>query len=349
MVSLPISPAGKPTTANRTPFRPIPLVQSSSYVLVFLLCLLTLVYGMLPGLLAVCVGHLLANGLTQRPGRKFGLSRTLAASVVIVLPIVGFLLVLLNARGMAFGALAQYQQLLHHLAGTVLEIRQKLPPDLASHLPEGLLEAQTWLVSYLQSQAMALTNFGTAGLRGSLLVYVGLIVGALIVGTHRTAEQGPLREALRQRGRNFMVSFRQIVVAQFWIAAFNAGCTAVFLMLVMPLADVTIPYTGALIALTFVAGLVPIVGNLLCNGVLTLAGVSISPTVGLSCLLFLIAIHKFEYFINAKIVGKRTNTSAWELLTVMFIGEAIFGIAGLVAAPLFYAFTKKELRALELI
>jgi predicted PurR-regulated permease PerM len=238
---------------------------------------------------------------------------------------------------------------LHHLASTVLEIRQKLPPDLASHLPEGLLEAQTWLVDYLQSQALALTNFGTAGLRGGLLVYVGLIVGALIVGTPQQGGPGPLREALRQRGRNFMVSFRQIVVAQFWIAAFNASCTAALLLIIMPLADVSVPYTSALIALTFVAGLIPIVGNLLCNGVLTLAGVSVSPAVGITCLVFLIVIHKFEYFINAKIVGKRTNTSAWELLTVMFIGEAIFGITGLVAAPLFYAFTKKELRELELI
>lgn len=343
MVSHPITPAGGTSTF------PMPRTHQASYLLVALVCLLTLIYGMLPGLLAVCVGYLLSSGLALRPGRKRGLPPAVAAGVVIVLPVVGLLLILLNARGMVFGALAQYQQLLHHLASTILEIRQKLPPDLASHLPVGLLEAQSWLADYLQSQAKALTGFGTAGLRGSLLVYIGLIVGSLMVGTASPPSTGPLRDALRQRGSDFMVSFRQIVMAQFWIAAFNAGCTAVWLLVVMPLADVAIPYTGALIALTFVAGLIPIVGNLLCNGVLTLAGVSVSPTVGIACLLFLIAIHKFEYFINAKIVGKRTNTSAWELLTVMFLGEAIFGVAGLVAAPLYYAFTKKELRELGLI
>jgi hypothetical protein len=36
---------------------------------------------------------------------------------------------------------------------------------------------------------------------------------------------------------------------------------------------------------------------------------------------------------------------AWELLTVMFAMEAIFGAAGLVAAPLFYAYAKQELEA----
>jgi len=210
-------------------------------------------------------------------------------------------------------------------------------------LPDELLGAQSWLVNYLQSQAHALTGFGTAGLRGGLLVYVGLVVGALMVGSQAPLVGGPLRMALRQRGADFMAAFRQIVVAQFWIAAFNAACTAAFLWLALPLAGAGIPYSATLVGLTFVASLVPIVGNLLCNSVLTIAGVSVSPAVGLACLLFLVAIHKFEYVINAKVVGKSTHTAAWELLTVMFVGEAIFGVAGLVAAPLYYAYAKREL------
>jgi predicted PurR-regulated permease PerM len=316
----------------------------ASYLLAAGLCTAVLIYGLLPGLLAVCLGYLLASALIGRERRRGPhLGAAWAAAVVIVVPIIGLGTLFANAKGVAFGAVAQYQALLHHLAGTVLEIRQKLPPDLASHLPDELLAAQTWLVDYLQSQAHALSGFGTAGLRGSLLVYVGLIVGALMVGTTPSVSQGPLRSALRQRGRDFMNAFRQIVVAQFWIAAFNAACTATFLWLILPLADVHMPYAATLVGLTFLAGLIPIVGNLLCNSVLTIAGVSVSPAVGLTCLLFLVAIHKFEYVINAKIVGQRTNTAAWELLCVMFIGEAIFGVAGLVAAPLYYAYTKREL------
>lgn len=316
----------------------------ASYVLAGLLCIAVLVYGLLPGLLAVCLGFLAASAMVgQHRFRGPHLSRFFASALVILLPIIGLITLFANAKGVAFGAVAQYQALLHHLAGTVLEIRQKLPPDLAAHLPDELLAAQTWLVEYLQSQAHALTGFGTAGLRGGLLVYVGLVVGALIVGTATPLANGPLRLALRQRGIDFMNAFQQIVVAQFWIAAFNACCTAAFLWIALPLVDVSIPYSATLVGLTLVAGLIPIVGNLLCNSVLTIAGVSVSPGVGLACLLFLVAIHKFEYFINAKLVGKRTNTAAWELLTVMFIGEAIFGVAGLVAAPLYYAYAKREL------
>jgi len=339
-----------------TPTYPSPAARlnnhalTSSYLLAVALCWVVLAYGLLPGLLAICLGYLLASALVGRAPRRLPRLRpAVAAGLVIVLPIVALTVLFANAKGVAFGAVAQYQALLHHLASTVLEIRQKLPPDLAAHLPDELLAAQSWLVEYLQSQAHALTGFGTAGLRAGLLVYVGLVVGALMVGTAPSTQGGPLRLAVRQRGADFMYAFSQIVVAQFWIAAFNAACTAAFLWLALPLAGVNMPYSATLVGLTFVAGLVPIVGNLLCNSVLTVAGVSVSPAVGLACLLFLVFIHKFEYFINAKVVGKRTNTAAWELLTVMFIGEAVFGVAGLVAAPLYYAFAKRALLDAALI
>lgn len=315
-----------------------------------LVCIVILVYGLLPGLIAVCLGYLATSGLSRQSRcPRLQLRPAMAAALVIVLPVLAIALLLLNAKGMLFGAVSQYQAMLHHLAATVLEIRQKLPPDLAAHVPDELIAAQKWLADYLQSRAHALGGVGTSSLRGGLLAYVGLIVGALIVGTQPGESAGPLRDALRQRGSDFMESFRQIVVAQFWIAGFNALCTAVFLFAALPAAGVQMPYASSLVALTFFAGLIPIVGNLLCNSVMTIAGVSVSPTVGLVCLLFLVAIHKFEYFINAKIVGKRTNTAAWELLVVMFMGEALFGVSGLVAAPLYYAFVKKELYRARLI
>ncbi len=340
-----------PKPSTPTPSLSTPrFVNASTYVLTGVVCLVVLAYGMLPGLLAVCLGFMSTQALsTSRRLGRIRPSAFVAAAWVIVVPLVLFALVLSNAKGMVFSAGAQYEALLHHLAGTVLEIRQKLPPNLAAHLPDELVAAQAWLAAYLQSQAHALTGFGSAGLQGGLLAYVGLVIGALIVGSPGVEHAAPLRAAARARARHFIGAFRQIVVAQFWIATFNAVCTALFLFGALPLFEVRIPYSGMLVALTFFAGLIPIVGNLLCNGVLTLAGMSVAPMVGLACLVFLIAIHKFEYVINAKVVGKRTGTSAWELLTVMFVGEAIFGVAGLVAAPLYYAYIKRELLEVGLV
>ena len=156
-------------------------------------------------------------------------------------------------------------------------------------------------------------------------------------------------QALRQRILYFGLAFKQIVAAQFWIAAFNTLLTSIFLLAILPIWKLELPYTPALITLTFLAGLIPIVGNLLCNAVLTLVGLSVSPVAAAACLGFLILIHKAEYVINAKVVGTRTHMGVWELLAVMFVAESVFGPAGLVAAPLFYAYLKKELEAVRLV
>jgi predicted PurR-regulated permease PerM len=203
---------------------------------------------------------------------------------------------------------------------------------------------QELLADYLKSQARALAGFGTKGLHGLLLVYVGLAVGALLAASPGAPTSAGLRLALRARGRTFIAAFGQVMLAQLWIAAFNACATAALLLLVLPLFGVAMPYVGSLVVLTFFCGLVPIVGNLVCNTMLTLAGLSVSPAVGLWCLVFLVVIHKAEYAINARILGRQTNTAAWELLVVMFVGEAVFGLPGLVAAPLYYAFAKRELQ-----
>jgi predicted PurR-regulated permease PerM len=44
-------------------------------------------------------------------------------------------------------------------------------------------------------------------------------------------------------------------------------------------------------------------------------------------------------------VGRQIEARAWELLLAMLTMEAAFGIAGLIAAPIYYAYLKDELLA----
>jgi predicted PurR-regulated permease PerM len=104
-----------------------------------------------------------------------------------------------------------------------------------------------------------------------------------------------------------------------------------------------------MIAVTFLAGLLPVIGNLISNTVIVVVSLSVSFTVALGSLAFLIVVHKLEYFLNARIVGGEIKASAWELLCAMLLFEAAFGLPGLVAAPIFYAYAKAELRQLGLI
>jgi predicted PurR-regulated permease PerM len=100
---------------------------------------------------------------------------------------------------------------------------------------------------------------------------------------------------------------------------------------------------------TFIAGLMPIIGNLLSNSIIVLVSLSHSLPVALGSLAFLISVHKLEYFLNARIIGSHIRAQAWELLIAMVVMEALFGIAGLIAAPIYYAWVKDELSKKSLI
>ena len=357
-------PVARPGTR---PGNGTPALRISSYVLMAGALLLLMVAGLLPGLLFACLGFLVTRWLAQglahlsrglrlrstTPRADLRLPRwaqVVAAALVMVAPLGLLFLGLSQSRGFLSEAPLQYRELLDYVARTVLELRQKLPPDLAALLPAGTAEVQRTVANYLGAKAGMLALAGRAWLGGVLHAYVGLLIGALAaVRPHIGAQQRPLAQQLHLRITRFGEAFRQIVAAQFWIAAFNTLLTAAFLLLVLPLWDLALPYTPALITLTFVAGLVPIVGNLVCNAVITIVGLSVSPGAAVACLAFLVLIHKAEYVINAKVVGQRTHMGVWELLSVMFVAEAVFGAAGLVAAPLFYAYLKKELFAARLV
>ncbi|WP_219210113.1 AI-2E family transporter [Variovorax boronicumulans] len=341
-------------------------VVIASYVLIAAALLLVMWQGLLPGLLCVCIGFLATRWFARvidaglRRSRRVKTvprigaptsptARTLAATLVMLAPIALMALAFSEARDFVLNASEQYRELLDYIARTVLELRLKLPPEVAIYLPEGAAEIQRVIAGYLRAQAGALALTGRAWLGGLLFAYVGLIVGSLAAVAHAALTRRPLAQQLHRRITLFGETFGQIVAAQFWIAAFNTFLTGIFLLFLLPLWDLRLPYTPALITLTFVAGLVPIVGNLLCNVVITVVGLSVSPVTALACLGFLILIHKAEYVINAKVVGSRTQMAVWELLAVMFVAEAVFGPAGLVAAPLFYAYLKKELQAAQLV
>ena len=329
-------------------------IASASYVLMGAGLLLVMWRGLLPGLISVCLGFLLTRWLSPKLQPWLGPSRprlaqNLAALLIAAIPLLLIGVALSRSRSYVLEAPQQYRELLDFMARTVLELRQKLPPDIAVQLPEGAAQIQRMLAGYLGTQAGTLTHMGRTWLGGLLHAYVGLLIGALAAVRELGPTPGPLAQALRQRITTFGESFRQIVAAQFWIAAFNTLLTAIFLLAVLPLWGLRLPYTPALISLTFIAGLIPIVGNLLCNVVITIVALSVSPIAALACLGFLVLIHKAEYLINAKVVGARTQMGVWELLAVMFVAEAVFGPAGLVAAPLFYAYLKKELQALQLV
>ena len=105
----------------------------------------------------------------------------------------------------------------------------------------------------------------------------------------------------------------------------------------------------SVIALTFIVGLLPVVGNLISNAVIVILSLSVSVSVAVASVVFLVVIHKLEYFLNAHLIGTQIHAHAWELLLAMIVMEAAFGLPGLVAAPIYYAYVKDELVAQGLV
>ena len=112
---------------------------------------------------------------------------------------------------------------------------------------------------------------------------------------------------------------------------------------------INLPYAKTLIVVTFLCGLIPVVGNLISNTVIVLVSLSRSLPMAIASLVFLVVMHKLEYFLNARIVGTQIRSRPWELLVAMLAMEAAFGAGGVAAAPIYYAYLKDELSDRDLI
>ena len=241
--------------------------------------------------------------------------------------------------------------LLTKMAEIVASSRGTLPPWIVEGLPANQDDTEEALAEWFRVHAAEMQSMGMGAGRAMIHALIGMIIGAMIA-LHKamTVEpHGLLAEELIERVANLGTAFRRVVFAQVRISLLNTLFTAIFLTVALPLFGVVLPLRKTLIAVTFVAGLLPVVGNLISNFVVVMVGLSHSFGVALASLAFLVVIHKLEYFLNARIVGKRIGSRAWELLLAMLAMEAAFGVSGVIAAPIYYAFVKDELASRGLI
>ncbi|MFA4993728.1 MAG: AI-2E family transporter [Bdellovibrionales bacterium] len=234
--------------------------------------------------------------------------------------------------------------LIKHMADVVNSARKSMPDWIIGNLPSNIEGWQAEAHEWLLSNARYLSAFG----RGAGMFFVNIIFGMIIGGlaaVHATDEikERPFTKALDDRAICLSLAFRRVVFSQIRISALNTFLTGIFLAIVMPTLGFHLPLVKTMIAVTFIVGLMPIIGNIISNTVIFLIALGVSPGASVGALVFLIFIHKLEYFINARIIGSRISAHAWELLVAMLVMDAAFGVAGLVAAPIYYAYIKDEL------
>jgi len=141
---------------------------------------------------------------------------------------------------------------------------------------------------------------------------------------------------LLSRCRTFYASFVTVMGAQLIISLINTALTAAFLVLA------GFPHITVIVVLTFLCGLLPVIGNLISNTLIICVGLSVEPRLALVALGFLVTIHKLEYFLNSKIVGSRIKNPMWLTLLGLLLGEKLMGLPGMILAPVVLHYIKVE-------
>jgi predicted PurR-regulated permease PerM len=327
--------------------------EIAAWTIAAALLLYVMLWHLVPAVVAGLVLYLLLDRLSRSFSKR--MPGTAARPLALIL-------VTLVGGGMIFGVTALMVSYLRHHVDNIPAIMTKMADILGSTrawlggygedlIPEVMTDAETIkvaLASWLKEHAETLKLAGSTVSIGLVHGVMGMLVAVMVFFRHVTHHPnrvpGTLSEALEEKVERFTRSFAQIASAQVKISLLNTALTALYLLVALPLFGRHIPFATTIVFVTFVCGLIPVLGNLISNTVIVILSLGISPGTAIASLLFLVIVHKLEYLTNSRIVGGETDSQAWEILLAIVIGETAFGVSGVVMAPIVYAFIKRELR-----
>jgi predicted PurR-regulated permease PerM len=342
-----------PAPASPTPGSRMEWEEVAAYAIVGALLVFVLVQHLVAGFIVGLALYLILDRVSERfQGRmSHGVARPLALLVVTSVTFAA-----------VASAVALVMMMLRRGAGNVPEMMEQMAEILGSvrlwlgglgrqFIPEVMTDAEDFkltVMTWLKTNAQTLRAGGLWLGIGLVHMIMGGLVAVLVFFRHVThhddATRGSLARHLMEKTGRLAHAFSRVATAQLKISAVNTSLTGLYLLVALPLLDIHVPFATTLVVLTFACGLIPVVGNLISNTVITILSMGVSIGVAAASLGFLIVIHKLEYLINSRIVGGETDSQAWEILMAIIIGEAAFGIGGVIMAPIMYAFVKRELR-----
>jgi predicted PurR-regulated permease PerM len=174
-----------------------------------------------------------------------------------------------------------------------------------------------------------------------IAIFVAMSLFVRSRSPHRGGHDKPslftaVAEELKIRFSLFYESFERVMGAQITISSINTVLTAIFV------AVLGLKYFPLVVGLTFLCGLLPIVGNLISNSVIVGIAFTSSAKAAIAALVFLVLLHKLEYFLNSKIIGSRIKNPMWLTLLALVVGERFMGIPGMILAPVVLDYVKVE-------
>jgi len=255
----------------------------------------------------------------------------------------------------SYGFVAFFRNAASSLPPVFQEFMPKLQTLAASKgvdLPfEDIAGLKALITKEVQERFAEVTNIAKLATREAVLFIIGLVVAVSIFlkpaldlapSMHRVPNNlySAFCAELMKRFESFFESFRTVLGAQIIISSVNTALTAVFIL------SASMKHSIMLIGVTFLCGLLPIIGNLISNCVIFAVGLTMSPTMAIAALAYLIIIHKFEYFLNSKIIGDRIRNPVWLTMLGLIVGEKFMGIPGMILAPVVLYYIKLEMGAI---
>ena len=358
VTSLPPSYIRDAPSMNSQPSSPVARYShydTAALVLTAVALYAVLALGLLPaflaGILVYVLVHMVAPILLNR-GVSHRTGKIVALAILSIAFILLFAAAIAGFTSMLTGSSENVVVLLRRMADVVQAAKSYLPDWTHQYIPASAADWQVQASQWLRENAGQLQSLGENFGRVLFHIIVGAVVGGLAAlgpSSHPIESLPPLRSALMARAQMLGTSFQRVVFAQVRISLINTILTGFYIAIILPAFGIHLPFIKTMIAVTFIAGLLPVIGNLISNTVIVIVSLSLSAYVATASLAFLVAIHKAEYFFNARIIGTRIRARAWELLVAMLVMEAWFGVPGIIAAPVFYAYVKDELTSRNLI
>ena len=317
--------------------------RKASYVLVFLALIAVARFDLGPALIAGLFGSMLLNN-SDRGLREAGATPLAARWISVALFIViGGLLALIFAAFVRIG-LSRLPLLLDRVLPRLDALSSRFGIDIPV---DNVQDLRGFILATAKDHAQSITTASGLLTRGFFQIIAALAVALLrfltALDPARPSKGGLEADFVREcdtRLGLFTGSFDRVMGAQVVISAINTGVTLVFLFVA------GMPFRTLLTLATFICGMVPIAGNLVSNSLIVAAALSRSEHMAVAALIYLIVIHKAEYFLNGRIVGARIETPTWATLAGLLVGEALMGVTGVILAPSLLHYFREELRAI---
>jgi predicted PurR-regulated permease PerM len=250
----------------------------------------------------------------------------------------------LTATFFALETVSAAPKLADRLVPKVLEYAHMHDVELPFTDVQSLMQ---WVRDEVLERFGLLGSAGTNLLRQAAFVVIGIVVAislfenaTIVIDREKHTLKNNLylltADEVGKRFELFYKSFHMVMGAQIIISAINTVFTGIFLF------SSGYPYPGLLVGVTFLCGLLPILGNIMSNTIIVSVGLTVDLQHAFGALAFLIIIHKFEYFLNSKIIGKRIQNPMWMTLLALVVGERLMGVPGMILAPVVLHYIKSE-------